>query len=230
MLRWLNERFPNEPFPNFGEIQTDPEGLVAIGGCLSPSRLLNAYHSGIFPWFNEGEPILWRCPDPRWVLDPGKVSVSRSLGKSLKNKGFDVTYDQAFDAVMQACAEPRVGANGTWISKDMRIAYSRLHQLGFAHSFEVWQGEQLVGGLYGVALGRMFFGESMFHRATDASKVALVRASDLLESWGYALMDCQVHTSHLESLGAYPMTRDHFCSKVAEYSRAEPLPMAWSRG
>ena len=228
MLRWLDERFPDEPFPGLDEILADPEGLVAIGGCLSPRRIVNAYRAGIFPWFNEGEPILWWSPDPRWVLEPGRVRISRSLGKSLRNKGFEVSHDRAFNEVIQACSEPRAGASGTWISEEMKLAYGRLHQLGVAHSFEVWLEGSLVGGLYGVALGRMFFGESMFHRVTDASKVGFVKASECLNAWGYGLMDCQVHTPHLESLGAIPISRSDFCFKVAQLTGLAPSASAWS--
>lgn len=227
MLRWLDERVPDEPFPARDEILADPEGLVAIGGCLSPNRLVNAYRAGIFPWFNEGEPILWWSPDPRWVLKPGNLHISRSLQKSMRNKGFKISFDRAFDEVIQACAEPRVGASGTWISAEMRVAYGRLHRLGIAHSFEVWQEGALVGGLYGVGLGKMFFGESMFHRVTDASKVALARASEVLEGWGYDLMDCQVHTAHLESLGAIPISRSDFCLKVSQLTASQPAASAW---
>ncbi|HEY9051521.1 MAG TPA: leucyl/phenylalanyl-tRNA--protein transferase, partial [Gammaproteobacteria bacterium] len=172
-LHWLSAD-SHEPFPDVDQALKEPDGLLAIGGDLSPVRLLNAYKHGIFPWYTEGEPILWWSPDPRCVLFPNKLNISRSLKKTLKKKPFDIRMDTAFAEVMLACAEPRPGQSGTWITPDVFQAYTHMHELGYAHSIECWQQDQLVGGLYGMAIGQMFFGESMFSRVTDASKIALV--------------------------------------------------------
>lgn len=189
-----------------------PEGLVAVGGDLSSERLLQAYRHGIFPWYNPGQPILWWSPDPRTVLWPHKLHIARSLRKTLRRGEFRVTFDHAFTDVIDACAGPRRRhpSGATWITSDMRAAYCRLHHAGHAHSVEIWSGTTLVGGLYGVALGAAFFGESMFSHATDASKVALVYLVDSLRSWGYTLIDCQVASPHLFSLGAEEIPRSDF--------------------
>ena len=227
MIPLLESRDSEQPFPPVRQALDEPNGLLAIGGCLSPARLETAYRSGIFPWFNEGEPILWWSPDPRLVLRPEDVRISRSLRKRLSRDEFRFTFDTAFDLVMNACAEPRQGASGTWITEDMVRAYSVLHARGLAHSFEAWSGGHLVGGLYGVAIGRVFFGESMFHRMTDASKVAFVLACERLEAWGYRLVDCQVHSRHLESLGAQQISRDEFTRQLSRYCDEEVVPEAW---
>ncbi len=188
------------------------EGLLAVGGDLSTDRLLEAYRCGIFPWYGTGQPILWWSPDPRMVLFPDQLKISRSLRKTLRHSGFRVTLDNAFRQVIEGCAEPRRGQPGTWITAEMQDAYCDLHAAGHAHSVETWIGRDLVGGLYGVALGGAFFGESMFSRTTDASKVALVHLVRQLEAWGYRLIDCQVTSAHLSSLGAEEIPRSTFLS------------------
>ena len=189
--------------------RADPSGLLAVGGDLSPERLLAAYSLGIFPWYEEGLPILWHAPDPRFVLPLGRLRTSRSLRKSMRR--YETTFDEAFPEVIEACARvPRRGQEGTWITEEMKTAYVRLHQLGFAHSVETWHGGRLVGGLYGVSLGGAFFGESMFHLGRDASKVALARLVERLRAWDFDFVDCQVRTAHLESLGAVAWPRAKF--------------------
>jgi len=189
----LDPRDPDAPFPPAEAALREPNGLLAVGGDLSPRRLLRAYRSGAFPWYGEGQPILWWSPDPRAVLLPERVRVSRSLRRTLRRGLFRVTVDRAFDAVIEACATvPRPGQDGTWITPEMAAAYRRLHRLGHAHSVEAWTRDgELAGGLYGVAIGRVFFGESMFSRRSDASKVALVTLCRALEAWGYGLVDAR---------------------------------------
>jgi leucyl/phenylalanyl-tRNA--protein transferase len=207
-------RLPREPvFPE--PHQAEGDGLLAVGGDLSPERLLQAYAAGIFPWFSEGNPILWWSPDPRMVLLPEWVHVPRSLARTLRRGRYDVRADTAFSQVIRRCADaPRPGQDGTWITDDMVFAYERLHRLGFAHSFEAWEGDALVGGLYGVSLGAAFFGESMFAEHPDASKVAFARAVGWLASWGVELVDCQVRTEHLARFGAREMPRDEFLDRL----------------
>ncbi len=213
----MTERLQNATFfPPVDTALADPNGLLAMGGDLSVARLLDAYRHGIFPWFNPGEPILWWCPDPRMVLVPGEVRVPRSLAKRIRNSGFELRVDSAFADVMRACAAPREDAGGTWISPVMIAAYSRLFEAGYAHSVETWRDGQLVGGLYGVAIGRMFYGESMFSRVADASKVALVRLAQQLQRWDFGLIDCQMETPHLASMGARTMPRAAFTARVTE--------------
>ena len=227
MLPILDPLDSAQPFPDVELALEEPNGLLAVSGDLAPLRLRNAYRQGIFPWFNEGEPILWWSPDPRWVLAPAEVRISRSLGKRLKRGEFELTYDRAFADVVRACSEPRPGADGTWINPAMQRAYRRLHQIQLAHSFEVWQENELVGGLYGVAIGQVFFGESMFHRMTDASKVAFVRGCQKLDEWGYRLIDCQVHTAHLQSLGARQIPRAEFVRALRVLCDAPVTEAAW---
>ena len=214
-------------FPPVETALADPNGLLAMGGDLSPARLLDAYRHGIFPWFNPGEPILWWSPDPRMVLVPGEVRVTRSLARRLRNAGFELRVDTAFAEVMRACAAPREGAGGTWISPAMVAAYTRLFEAGYAHSVETWRDGQLVGGLYGVAIGRMFYGESMFSREPDASKVALVRLARQLQRWQFGLIDCQMETPHLASLGARTIPRAGFTARLAELVNLPHLPGPW---
>lgn len=228
MLKVLDPALPGQPFPDVSQALDEPNGLLAVGGCLSLERLVNAYQHGIFPWFSADEPILWWSPDPRWVMSPTDIKISKSLGKTLRQERFRITYDTAFEAVMAACAEPRTDDGGTWITEEMRSSYALLHRVGHAHSFECWRDGALVGGLYGVAVGCCFFGESMFRRETDASKVAFVFACQFLKRWGYKLIDCQVHTAHLESLGARPMARDVFINKILQYGKVQPESGAWS--
>jgi len=203
-------------FPSPELALEEPDGLLAAGGDLSPERLLSAYRQGIFPWFNEGDPILWWCPSERAVLQPGQLHTSRSLRKKLRRGDFQVSFDRDFDAVINACAAPRSYQQETWIIASMRAAYNRLHQLGHAHSVEVWQDQQLVGGLYGIAIGRCFFGESMFSRTTDASKAAFNYLACQLFDWGYGFVDCQLPTDHLSSMGVATLERAEFLQLLAK--------------
>ena len=224
----MSERLPNATFfPPVESALRDPNGLLAMGGDLSRERLLDAYRHGIFPWFNPGEPILWWSPDPRMVLEPQAIRVTRSLAKRIRNGGFELRVDTAFAEVMRACAAPRADAFGTWISPAMVAAYTRLFEAGYAHSVETWHDGRLVGGLYGVAIGRMFYGESMFSREPDASKVALVQLARQLERWGFGLIDCQMETPHLASMGARTMPRAVFTARLAELVNLPHLPGPW---
>jgi len=214
MIPWL----PDEPrFPPLDSALAEPNGLLAAGGDLSPPRLLAAYRRGIFPWYAAGEPILWWSPDPRMVLFPGELKISRSLAKTLKHADYEVRCDSAFAAVMAGCAAPRQGAGGTWISAEMQAAYLQLHRLGYAHSVEVWTRGRLVGGLYGVAIGAVFYGESMFSAASDASKIALAHLCRHLERHAYAVIDCQMNTPHLASLGAREIARHDFAALLERH-------------
>ncbi len=219
-------------------VHAEPDGLLAVGGDLSPDRLLLAYASGIFPWYSEGEPILWFSPAPRMVLAPCRARVSRSLRRRLRGGTFRMTADVAFDRVVRACAStPRESQHGTWITSDMIEAYGRLHRLGFAHSIEVWAAApgapgdapgELVGGLYGVSLGGAFFGESMFTHRADASKMAFVTLARQLDAWGFTLVDCQLPTAHLASLGATPRSRAAFTALLAEALESETRRGIWT--
>jgi leucyl/phenylalanyl-tRNA---protein transferase len=213
MIPWLT---PETPFPPLGTALTHPNGLLAAGGDLSPQRLIEAYRCGIFPWFNEGDPILWWSPDPRMVLFPPELKISRSLRKTLKKANYTIRADSAFNQVVQACAAPRKERPGTWIHDEMIAAYTALHEMGLAHSIETWMEGELVGGLYGVAQGKMFFGESMFSRTTDASKVAFVHLVRYLERRGFKMIDCQMKTAHLASFGAREISRKEFSLKLKE--------------
>lgn len=224
MVRWLG---PDDPFPPLEMALAEPNGLLAIGRTLSVPTLLDAYARGIFPWFNRDEPILWWSPDPRMVLVPGELHVSRSLARRMRRGGYDVTADRAFDQVIRACAEPRDGESGTWISERMIRAYRRLHEAGFAHSVETWIDDELAGGLYGVAIGRAFFGESMFTRRTDASKIAFVTLVRQLERWEFGLIDCQMRTGHLVSLGAREIPRREFAARLRALVREPGIPAPW---
>lgn len=226
MLTWLER---DDPFPPPAAALKDPNGLLCAGADLSLPRLLDAYRRGIFPWYSGDEPILWWSPDPRMVLFCEELKVSRSLAKSVRNKGFEVTLDRAFDAVLKGCAAPRAGARGTWLQRDMREAYLALHRAGHAHSVETWKDGSLVGGLYGVAIGRMFYGESMFSRTTDASKVALVVLVEQLRARGFPLVDCQQRTPLLASLGAREIPRAEFLQRVSGLVHYPEPPAAWTR-
>lgn len=206
----INEKNLYSSFPPLEKALDDPNGLLAIGGDLSPQRLIEAYRSGIFPWFNEDEPILWWSPDPRMVLFPEELKISRSLRKTLYKDHYQILTDTAFTQVMHACAAPRKGQSGTWIHPEMIAAYTTLHDMGLAHSVETWIDGELVGGLYGVALGKVFFGESMFSSSTDASKIAFVHLVKQLQYREFGLIDCQVKTHHLASLGAREISRASF--------------------
>lgn len=227
MLKFLDPYQADQPFPPISQAEIEPDGLLAIGGCLSTTRLINAYTQGIFPWYSEGQHILWWSPDPRLVVFPEQVYISKSLRKTLRKQVFQVTYDTAFSEVIQACAEPRADELGTWLLPEMQQAYKRLHKEGHAHSVEAWYQGELVGGLYGVAIGQVFFGESMFQRKTDASKVAFVSLVQQLADWGYQLVDCQVHSSHLVSLGAEEIPRRQFSELLQDYRDCKPHPSAW---
>lgn len=216
-----------DPFPALERALSNPNGLLAAGGDLSTGRLLDAYGRGIFPWFAPGEPILWWSPDPRMVLVPSEIRVTRSLDKVLRNRPWEVSVDRAFRRVMEACAAPREGQPGTWIVPEMIEAYCRLHELGWAHSVEAWIDGELAGGLYGVAMGRMFFGESMFTRVSDASKVALVHLARALQADGFGLIDCQMATAHLASLGARQIPRREFAGRVEELINFHKPVVPW---
>lgn len=214
-------------FPATEQALDDPNGLLAAGGALSPEWLLAAYRRGIFPWFSDDQPILWWSPSPRCVFFPDEISFSRSLRKTLRRKRYRVTFDQAFSEVMQGCAGPRADESGTWITDDMHHAYQLMHANGHAHSVEAWEDGELVGGLYGVAIGRVFFGESMFHRATDASKVAFAHLIAQLQVWGCQLVDCQVSNPHLMSLGAQEIPRARFEAVLQREVVRAPFPTPW---
>jgi leucyl/phenylalanyl-tRNA--protein transferase len=224
---WIDAQDPDIRFPDVALALRDPDGLLALGGDLSSERLLLAYRSGIFPWFGPDQPLLWWSPDPRLVLYPDGLRVSRSLARTLRAGPFRVTLDSAFSAVIEQCAVRRKGQAGTWITPEMRNAYQRLHRAGHAHSVESWQGDTLVGGLYGVAIGRIFFGESMFTRASDASKVAFVHLVRQLQAWDFALIDCQVQTRHLQSLGAVSIPRAEFVQQLAVHCARAPVAGPW---
>jgi leucyl/phenylalanyl-tRNA--protein transferase len=230
----MNECHPDfSVFPPVERALTEPNGLLAQGGDLSVEWLLDAYCHGIFPWFNPGEPILWWSPDPRMVLLPGDIRVTRSLAKRMRNGGFELRVDSAFADVMRACGAPRPiepggGASGTWISEAMVVAYSRLFDAGYAHSVETWHDGRLVGGLYGVAIGRMFYGESMFSRVPDASKIALVRLAQQLQHWNFGMIDCQMETEHLSSMGARTLPRAAFVARLAELVNLLHRPGPWT--
>jgi leucyl/phenylalanyl-tRNA---protein transferase len=220
---------PKEPiFPPVSHAEED--GMLAVGGDLSPERLLNAYAHGIFPWYNEGEsPILWWSPDPRMVLFPAELKVSKSMQTLMRRNAFQVTFDREFALVIGACSQaPRPGQDGTWLGKDMQKAYLKLHDLGFAHSVEVWNAGRLVGGLYGLALGRIFCGESMFAFESNASKFGFITAVQKLEQLGFELVDCQVYTEHLESLGAREIPRNDFIQRLSIALEKETIRGPWT--
>lgn len=215
----------NTPFPPVTCALRDPDGLLATGGTLSPERLLDAYRCGIFPWFNKGSPVLWWSPDPRMVLIPGEFRLSDSLARVLRNSAYEVRTDSAFLQVMRACAAPRDGKPGTWIDERMIAAYCTLHRQGYAHSVETWIDGKLAGGLYGVAIGQMFYGESMFSRVSNASKIALAHLARQLARWqpGTGLIDCQMYTPHLASLGARLILRDDFMGRLEKLVNCAPV-------
>ena len=226
MLKWLER---DDPFPPPESAMREPNGLLCAGADLSVARLLDAYRQGIFPWYSGDEPILWWSPDPRMVLFCDELKVSRSLAKNLRNKGYAVTVDTCFEKILSNCSKTRKDGAGTWLGPDMRRAYLALHRAGHAHSFETWQGGQLVGGLYGVAVGRAFYGESMFSRATDASKVALVALVETLRSRGCPMIDCQQRTPLLASLGAREIPRRQFLRRLAALVNYAEPPGNWSQ-
>jgi leucyl/phenylalanyl-tRNA--protein transferase len=225
-LCWLSRDGRVDAFPPVDEALREPNGLLAAGGDLTPERLLAAYKKGIFPWYQDGQPILWWSPDPRAVLKPAELKISRSLRRSMTKRGYEFRVDSGFAKVVAACAEPRRYGGGTWITAEMAEAYQRLHALGWAHSFETWAEGRLVGGLYGVAIGRVFFGESMFTRVTDASKVALVNAVEFLSARGIELIDCQVASAHVKSLGAVDIPRNEFLALLRTLT-VDAQPQTW---
>ncbi len=213
----------NTPFPSVDRALSSPNGLLAAGGSLTASRLLDAYRHGIFPWFNPGDPILWWSPSPRMVLIPGEFKISRSLAKVLRNAAYEVRTDTVFEQVMRGCAAPRADRRGTWINEDMIAAYCSLHSMGYAHSVETWMEGSLVGGLYGVSIGRMFYGESMFSNVSNASKIALAHLARQLERWQFGMIDCQMNTPHLAKLGAREIPRSEFIARLQELIHCAPL-------
>ena len=216
-----------DPFPPVEFALREPNGLLAAGADLSPARLVDAYTQGIFPWFGDDDPPLWWCPDPRMVLFVNELHVSRSLRRVIRSGRFHVTMDTAFADVMAACAEPRPAQDGTWITARMTEAYTHLAALGYAHSVEAWVDGRLAGGLYGVAIGRMFFGESMFARVSDASKVAFVRLVGQMARWGMPMVDCQMSTPHLATLGAREIRRGDFIRQIGHLVRQPDVPSPW---
>jgi len=225
MLTWLSR--DSLDFPPLDNALREPNGLLAAGGDLSPERLIQAYRHGCFPWYQDGQPLLWWSPDPRTVLFPAELHVSRSLQKVLRQGAFSVTFDRAFDAVIQACAGPRTYADGTWITSPMQAAYRELHQRGVAHSVEVWSNGALVGGLYGLAMGQLFFGESMFSHTSNASKAGFVHLVTHLQQWGFVLIDCQMPTQHLQNFGARPIPRSRF-AEYLETCLDQPNTADWT--
>jgi len=222
----LNPAWGDPVFPDPSLALSEPNGLLAVGGDLSPNRLLNAYRNGIFPWFSEGDPILWWSPAPRAVIFPKDIKVSKSLKKTMRKELYQITLDQAFDKVIEGCSQPRLTDDeesdpGTWITEEMKQAYIDLHRHGFAHSVEAWFEGDLVGGLYGISMGKVFFGESMFSRKTDASKVAFVTLVQQLIEWDFKLIDCQIASDHLRRFGAVDISREQFMDYLDQY--AEPV-------
>lgn len=207
----LDPHTSDEPFPPVEMAWDEPNGLLAFGGDLSPTRLINAYKSGIFPWYNPDEPIYWWSPNPRAVLYPNKIHLSRSLRKTIRNKDYTITFDMAFSHVVQSCAKPRLQSSGTWITTEMHLAYIKLHHMNVAHSVEVWnKDKELVGGLYGVSSGGVFSGESMFSKERDTSKIAFIALAWHMHNWGYSIIDCQIENSHLSSMGAENIERKKY--------------------
>ena len=224
MLTWLA---PGQDFPPLAQALNDPAGLLAAGGDLSPARLIAAYRQGIFPWYNADDPVLWWSPDPRMVLLPDELRVPRSLAKLMRRQPYEIRVDSAFRAVMTACAQPRAGQAGTWINADIIDAYTQLHALGVAHSVEAWHDGELVGGLYGIALGRAFYGESMFAQAPDASKIAFVQLVRQLQRWGFGIIDCQMNTAHLARFGAREIPRADFIARLESLVDLAAVPTPW---
>ena len=222
-LYWVKENILATDFPDVDQALRDPDGLLAIGGDLSEKRLLDAYQRGIFPWFNEGQPVLWWSPDQRCILELNEIKISRSLAKCLRKNKFKITYNTAFTKVLEGCAAARKDIDDSWITNDIKLAYFNLFKAGYAHSVECWQDANLVGGLYGIAMGKVFFGESMFSRESNASKVALVHLTKQLDKMNFRLIDCQVHSRHLQTLGAKPMQREMFIKILDNYCNLEKI-------
>lgn len=238
-IAWISQDDPPEAFPDIAAALTVPDGLLAAGGNLAPDRLLYAYRRGVFPWFDSGQPILWWSPDPRCVMLPDSFHLARRLRRSMQNSALEISFNKAFSAVVEACAANRVGQKGTWITDEMIEAYSTLHGQGWAHSVEIWRDDELVGGLYGLAIGKAFFGESMFSQESNASKIAMWTLCGLLVGHRFEILDCQVGSPHLTSLGAILMPRSEFAAlleracdpatKFAEWPQNRmPLPALMS--
>jgi len=227
-LPWLSE--DDTGFPDLESAMEEPNGLLAVGGDLSVERLTQAYRNGIFPWYDDDQPILWWSPDPRMVMVPGQLTISRSLKKLIRKCRFEITMDNCFDEVIANCAAPRHETPGTWITREMQQAYISLHRHDIAHSVEVWCDSQLVGGLYGIAIGQAFFGESMFSLEDNASKVALVYLSKQLQLWGFGLIDCQIASQHLENFGATEIPRRQFQQRLINYRDKEGKSGPWKMG
>ena len=227
-LYWIDPQLPADQFPDLRYALEEPNGLLAFGGDLSAERLIAAYERGIFPWYSKDEPILWWSPNPRSVIFPEKFKLSRSLKKTIKKRHFTITLDTCFSDVISKCSQPRSYSSDTWITEEMMQAYIRLHDLKIAHSVEVWKDEELVGGLYGVSLGKAFFGESMFSTASDASKVALAYLIEQVKIWGFKLIDCQVSSEHMSSLGAVDIPRDMFMQLLSNECSGETRLKQWS--
>jgi len=227
-LHWLGKD-ENAPFPAVQTALEEPDGLLAAGGDLSETRLLNAYRNGIFPWFSDGQPILWWSPNPRMVFRTDAIHLSRKFKSQLRKSSWQIRVDTAFEEVIRQCAGiPRIGQRGTWIHPEMIAAYDHLHRQGHAHSVEVFSGERLVGGIYGIAIGRMFFGESMFSLESGASKIALFALAKTLHEWGWPLLDAQVENPHLQFMGAQFMPRREFIQEVARLCAMAEVPGLWS--
>jgi leucyl/phenylalanyl-tRNA---protein transferase len=227
-LQWL-AKDENAPFPSVATALDEPDGLLAAGGDLSETRLLNAYRNGIFPWFSDGQPILWWSPNPRMVFKTDAIHLSKKFKRQLKKSHWQIRVDTVFDEVIMQCATlPRKGQGGTWIHPEMIAAYCHLHRQGHAHSVEVFSGEKLIGGIYGVAIGRMFFGESMFSVESGASKVALAGLGKILHSWSWPLLDAQVENPHLQSMGAVFKPRGEFVEELARLCSLAEMPGLWN--
>ena len=222
-LYWVADNTIASGFPPVSSALRDPDGLLAIGGDLSPATLLDAYQKGIFPWYSSGQPILWWSPNPRCILELDDLKISNSLRKTIRKGIYQTSFNQAFTRVVRSCSGPRKGNDDTWITGEMYRAYTELHNQGHAISVETWHQDELVGGLYGVVIGRVFFGESMFSRKTDASKIALVQLVQELKYRQFRIIDCQVHSRHLQSLGAKPMQRDAFINLLEYYCASKPV-------
>jgi leucyl/phenylalanyl-tRNA--protein transferase len=218
----------SDGFPPLELALREPNGLLCAGGDLTPQRIVQAYVNGIFPWYSPGEPILWWSPDPRMVLFPAQFRISRSLRKTLRQGNYRVRLDTSFEAVIQACAQKRrPGQTGTWITPEIQTAYVRLHELGYAHSVETWIDERLAGGLYGIAIGKMFYGESMFAHIADASKIAIAHLARFLDEQGFGMIDCQMNTAHLAALGAREISRGEFIHDLRRLTAIQPLCGRW---
>lgn len=224
MLPWLNTV---QDLPPVAQALSEPPGLLAVGGSLSAEWLITAYTKGVFPWFNRDQPILWWSPDPRMVLFPEELHISHSLKRVLLKRRYEIRLDTAFEQVMEGCSQPRAGQAGTWISPQMISAYTQLHHLGVAHSVETWINDELAGGLYGVALGRVFYGESMFTRVPDASKIAFVHLVRQLQRWHFRVIDCQMNTAHLARFGAREIARQDFIQLLAEGVPMPAVALPW---